>query len=201
MEALKTILKDGINGISKDNFNSRFKSIAQEIICNFSIKCGDKRYRFVEIEFYYYDSMHLNEEWNRKTYPRTGKATGDLFFHYSGVDICFESDYPKGVFGGILIRSLYDENKRLYITGPLLCANEILNNGCWPIVEKASPRYCKIATTSRYGKQYDEEFDDQLCFYDENIILFNEFKKATWDYKKKQAKDLKRNYTNRFKCK
>ena len=198
MDTLKIILKDGVDGISKDNFNSRFKNIAQEIICNYCIRCGKKRYRFAEIEFYYYDKKNLKEEWNRKTYPRTDKDAGDLFFHYSGVDICFESDYQNGVFGGILIRSLYDEDLKQYITGPLLCANTIMNNGSWPIIEKGTFKKCEITQTSRYGIKYDEVFDDKLCFYDKNIMLVNEFTNASWDYKKGQTKSIKRNYTNRF---
>ena len=179
-----------------------FTSLANEIIKKYCIVCGDKKYRFAEIEFYYYDKNNklFNEEWNHRTYPRTGKKAGELFFHYSGVDICFDSSFDAGHFGGILIRSLFDEEENHYITGPLLCANEILN-ACssekkWPTIEPSMERDCEIETTKRYGI-----FDVDLCFFDKGIKehLINTFEMASWDFKNQCSKKLTRNYSNRFK--
>lgn len=196
MESIKTIICN-----TKIKSAEDFESLATEIINNYCIDCGDKKYRFAEIEFYYYDknNEHFDKEWNHKTYPRTEKKAGDLFFHYSGVDICFDCSFEKGCFGGILIRSLFDEEKQRYITGPLLCANEILNSCSsirkWPIIERTTNRACEIDTTTRYGI-----FDVRLCFFDKRLKekLVNSFEEASWDYKKQCPKKITRNYSNRF---
>lgn len=205
MESIKTIIRSTSNRIKS---SGDFSDLAKKIITKYHIKCGNKRFRFAEIEFYYYDKDYLNEEWCQKTYPRKDKEAGDLFFHYSGVDICFDSSFDKdnAVFGGILIRSLYDENRKMYITGPLLCANEILNacskNKVWPVIEETTEHICKIETTGRYGISYSDgyEFKDNLCFYDHLLKehLNNSIEESTWDYKKTSPKKVTRNYSKRF---
>lgn len=205
MEQIGTIIREASGNITNAG---DFSDLARQIITKYHIKCGDNWFRFAEIEFYYYDKDKLNEEWCQKTYPRKGKEAGDLFFHYSGVDICFDSSFDKdnAVFGGILIRSLYDENSKMYITGPLLCANEILNacskNKVWPVIEETTEYICKIETTGRYGISYsdDYEFKDKLCFYDHQLKehLNNSIEASTWDYKIERPKKVTRNYSKRF---
>ena len=109
MENLKGLLS---KEITSDNYLVLFKEIADCLIHDNIIVCGNRFFRLAEVEFYYYDKNCLDNEWNRKTYPRTKKEAGKLFFHYSGVDICFPSDFGSGKFGGILIRSLYDESAK-----------------------------------------------------------------------------------------
>lgn len=194
---------------TKDDFQNKCKEIAKELIYNFCIDCGTKKYRFAEIEFYYYNGnkSQFREEWNEKTYARNNKKAGDLFFHYSGVDICFKSDFKERTFGGILIRSLVekmDNGKERYITGPLLCVNEILNSCApketWPIIKRADKRECNIGKTNRYGIKYkkDPNFEDGLCFYDKNLELESmtatKFKGISWNFKSAAPKDLQRNY-------
>ena len=213
-ELLRNPLKD--NG---KNIQKTFSQIAENLFQNFCIQCGEKKYYFAEIEFYYYDKTNFDEEWNKKTYPRTDKAAGVLFFHYSGFDICFESDFKKGVFGGILIRSLFDKKNNRFITGPLLCVNEVLN-ACsntqkWPeIVELSSEEKlyqsnnCVIndPPRTRYGITYkDKELQDvPWCFFDKRLLYEknqkNTFENSTWDYVKKEAKDSIR-YYHRFDSK
>lgn len=148
MGNIKDFLSRKMVSIDQSNYHSVFKEIAEEMFNYYGIRCGDRVFRFAEIEFYYYDKDLLNDEWNRKTYPRSGKAAGELFFHYSGIDVCFESNYGynesshSGVaaFGGILIRSLYEESAGAFVTGPLLCMNTLLNacaafNGWMQVVE------------------------------------------------------------------
>lgn len=195
MESIETLISNTEIKSAKS-----FGSLAEKIIKNYCIKCGDKEYRFAEIEFYYYDKDVLNEEWNRKTYPRTAKP-GQLFFHYSGVDICFGSSIEDGYFGGILIRSLYDEKENRYITGPLLCMNEILNHNNWPTIVPSTENVCDIETTKRYGITYtSNEFDDKLCYFDKRLKVNSKktSEKVTWDYAHKRPKVTTRNYTKRF---
>lgn len=204
---IKNYLENKVLKISIDNYHLIFKEIANELIRNYVIECGNERYRMAEIEFYYYDCVHLNSEWNEKTYPRTDKEAGTLFFHYSGFDICFPSSYKKGIFGGILIRSLWRESDKQYITGPLLCANEILNSCSafekWPNIIHSEKWDCTILSCKRFGIEYtnDLHYKDSLCFYDKNIITHNKnrFSNASWDYKSKKPKDIIRNYTRHFK--
>ena len=204
---IRKALQEPLEENNGKSIEEKFEVIAKNLIHNFYIKCGRKNYFFAEIEFYYYDRDNFNQEWNRETYPRTDKKAGDLFFHYSGCDICFDSDFEKGKFGGILIRSLYDKTENRYITGPTVCANEILN--CcstlrlWPIIHPAEGiNECEIPNPiKRYGIE-----DVLLCYYDKRLLnkCTNKFKKAKWDFDKKndgkspKLTDFTRSY-NRFK--
>ena len=93
---------------------STFKSIADDLMKDYCIKCGGNEFYFAELEFYYYRTKDkeilesANSQWEGVTYPRITKA-GDFFYHLSGCDICFESHLVKsgkeidGEGGGILI--------------------------------------------------------------------------------------------------
>ena len=208
-EALQKPL-DGLNG---QNVQATFKTIAENLFENFCIKCGEETfYYFAEIEFYYYEKGKLEEEWNKKTYPRTDKKVGELFFHYSGCDVCFESDFEKGIFGGILIRSLKDENGK-FITGPTVCMLEMLNN-CSKTkqlpevvpIDGEHKKKCELDEKHipRYGIKYKKEnlVDKPLCFYDKELFKkysnkdeYKEiFEDATWDYDNKKPKKISRYY-------
>lgn len=211
MKKLIEVLKEfesQIKGITnEEDIQNKFEELAKELINHFYIKCGEKKYCFAEIEFYYYDKDNFNKKWNWETYPRNDKDAGDLFFHYSGVDICFDSHFNDGRFGGILIRSLYYKDK--YITGPTVCANELLNS-CSKFKKMPEIEYeknineCVVNHTNRYGiQQYGNE---ELCFYDSRLLekCTNKFENAKWDYdKKKNGENPKlTSYTrtyNRFK--
>jgi hypothetical protein len=47
------------------------------------------------------------------------------WLHDWGVDISFRSEIEKDYYGGILIRSLYNENNGEYIFGPKKCCWEL----------------------------------------------------------------------------
>jgi hypothetical protein len=114
------------------------KRIAEEIICNSYINNGsDTKYIPIEIEFYYHSfrlpfKQDENYEKDHITYPRHITESGKLLYHYSGIDICFESmecKKERPEFGGILIRSLLkikDKSKEI-IFGPLCCKYVMLN--------------------------------------------------------------------------
>ena len=134
-------------------FQDYFDDIAKYIFGNVAILIGEGKNRTIyyleEIEFYYKNGKILEEEItfttkkgeekkDKKnffscTYKRERDAK-QLFWHYSGVDICFQSD--ETCYGGILIRSLTKEyldnegnSKRELIAGPLRCSNELINQG------------------------------------------------------------------------
>lgn len=117
-------------GIDVNAISVQFKEIAKLLFEKYYIvvcDCNDIEhlYKFAEVEFYYCKRGGLDDEIFRCTYPRTSEA-GKFLWHYSGVDICFESnsDIKDYYFGGILIRSLIDENDEV-IGGPGRCANEL----------------------------------------------------------------------------
>ncbi|MBR3980843.1 MAG: hypothetical protein IKJ98_06765 [Bacteroidales bacterium] len=201
---LKTLLTNPFDNCKKnslDDFKGNCLDIATKMLRNYCIQCGDKKYYFAEIEFYYYEKDKRDEKgkwdekWNEKTYPRKNKNAGDFFFHYSGFDICFNSNFDKNSakFGGILIRSLKDD-KGNFITGPSVCSLEILNTcfelKTWPELKPCTNQNCKICKKpiKRYGIE-----DVDLCYYDEQIKnkLTNEFEDATWDYSQKKNGEVK----------
>lgn len=157
MDKLKEQLE--IHDLNWNDAHSKFKKIAENLMCDYIIKKGEKKYAIVEIEFYLYSNNHRDYI----TYPREIEA-GRWFFHSSGVDLTFQSKgislkYQYGkkqytlqkdtFFGGILIRGLYkldsNENDK-YILGPQKCVNLLWDNfdalvpsnNEYPFIEPAS---------------------------------------------------------------
>ena len=131
--AFKEILKeDKLKGYSTiKEFQDHFDGIAEYILGNVAICAGGVLYHLAEIEFYY-KNANVNTDTFTRTYKRDCKA-GQLFWHYSGVDICFSTLDNQQSYGGILIRSMMKEVKEgnqvqcELMTGPLRCANELIN--------------------------------------------------------------------------
>ena len=185
MEEKYDFLMNPFDKLSKGEekkFQRECALIAQKLFDNYCLLCGDVKYFFAEIEFYYYEKGKWDDKWNEVTYARDGYKAGDLFYHLSGIDICFESHYVNfnAKFGGILIRAIKDE-KGIVIAGPLTCKDEILN-ACMgkkmPILVKISTPL-KISLKSTYralGKNDTDKENDRLCFYDRWINDWNPIK-------------------------
>lgn len=188
-----------VNGIQ-----TRCKEIAEELFRHYGIKCGNKTFCFAEIEFYYYKkeksgNNNWDAPWNKETYPRS-KNAGDFFFHYSGVDICFQCNFIEkekedeyGEFGGILVRSLLDGDKVL--AGPLFCANAMLN-ACKDHMPQLTPYHqeCELDDpTTRYGINDDKL---QLCYYRKDLNWNGVSERIGWDKNKGVFKRITRNYYN-----
>ena len=224
MEQLKVRLTNPLSGFKSGDFKGierKFREIANSLFCNYCIKTDTKILRFAEIEFYYFKKGEWDQEWNNVTYPRK-KNLGELFFHYSGVDVCFQThlDDEGGYveFGGILIRSLIelDENgKILHLhAGPQYCANLMLNscNTTLPRLAIAKVINCETKSAVRFGiekaeREREEKADFRLCFF---IDQFNSdelnWKEASeskdWNIKEGKFKVTKRNYAReRFNIK
>jgi len=103
---------------------SEFENIAQTLFDKYAIQTENALYRMTEIEFYWNSSDHVDNS----TYKRNhvDPKTGDWFFHYTGVDIALKNENTGG-FGGILIRSIYDINKKITIKGPMVCAMKLFS--------------------------------------------------------------------------
>ena len=125
----KDLLQKPLNGFNPIEPENTFELIANNLMKNYCIKCGNEEFYFVEIEFYYYrteDKERLKKEdnnWEGVTYPRITQ-TGDFFYHLSGCDICFKSNLTKsdniivGEGGSILIRSIVDKSGNV-TAGPI----------------------------------------------------------------------------------
>ena len=172
-------LKNPFDGISNyESFKAKCRDIAGVLFTSYGIECNNKIFRLAEIEFYYYDSEQylkdrINHKWQEVTYPRNDYKGGELFYHLSGIDICFDSQYNEesGRFGGILIRSIKDGDK--IIAGPLNCKDEILNackNGEMPKLKKVSEKQeIELEQTYRSLGKTGTDIHDGLCFFDGSI--------------------------------
>lgn len=101
-----------------------FAAIAQSLFDDYAIKTHNTTYRFAEIEFYWNSPNHIDNS----TYKRNhvDPKPGDWFFHYSGVDIALKNEETGG-YGGILIRSIYDIEKKKLIKGPMVCVMKLFS--------------------------------------------------------------------------
>ena len=127
-----TPIKCNCNGqtiVAKSDINSELENIAKILMNEYYISNGAHLYRPLEIEFYIYlKDINKNEKRHadEHVYPRTAEAAR-IFFHQSGMDICFSSSMEDGYFGGILIRALEREDGENF-GGPRICAYEVLNS-------------------------------------------------------------------------
>ena len=212
MEKIIELLKNPFEGLSNyESIQAKCAEIARELFSNYHLACGNETFRFAEIEFYYYDrAMYLKDKnlnkWQEVTYPRDNYQGGQLFYHLSGIDICFDSHYKnnEGKFGGILIRAIKD-NSGLIIAGPLNCKDTILNackNGEMPKLEKALEKQnIELAQTYRSLGKTGTDIHDGLCFYDASIIKKGDWNppKDRYDTKRGVIKPKKASYdTSKF---
>lgn len=131
------LLQKPLEGFNPLDPEVTFNKIAKNLMHNYCIQCGKEQFYFAEIEFYYYKTTDQNKfdkisNWEGVTYDRNTNA-GDLFYHLSGCDICFDSNINKlnkefiSEGGGILIRSLSDKTGKIITAGPMNCVNTMLN--------------------------------------------------------------------------
>ena len=120
MEELRELLSSLNENSSKEDVQSTFSTIAEILLYKSHIVTTYGKYRMLEIEFYFYNSKHKDTV----TIPRDEKP-GMWWLHDWGVDISFRSEKEKGYYGGILIRSLKNEDKDDYIFGPKKCCWEL----------------------------------------------------------------------------
>ncbi|WP_162910571.1 hypothetical protein [Hymenobacter oligotrophus] len=153
----------------KKETESEFESIAQKLFDSYAIQTNNALYRLIEIEFYWNSPNHADNS----TYKRrhVDPKAGDWFFHYSGVDIALKNDETGG-YGGILLRSIYDIDRKTIIKGPMVCAMKLFseNNAFTQsiktqIVEHNFPKSQIIKRTRiGLGKNAKENGADQLNY-------------------------------------
>lgn len=165
-----------------ENLQKYFKDLANTLFNQIDLLAGDDRYSFAEIEFYYFKNGVFDDKQYRVTYPRT-KPVGSLFWHLSGIDICFDSDMSNKYYGGILIRSIVKESNNKLITGPMCCSDELMNScvesirndipSVIPIlVDKETQPSIELETTIRQGIEADKG-GLEFCFYNKRDSWIN----------------------------
>ena len=205
MEELIEKMKNPFEGIEKEDkagFQRICSEIAGSLFSNYCIQCNGTLYYFAEIEFYYFEKGKWEEDWNNVTYARDKYEAGTLFYHLSGVDICFDSYYSNKRFGGILVRSVRCNDGTL-ITGPLNC-KDILLNSCKgttdsPLLSKRKivSKVMLRSTKRLLGKTDMEKNIDgtlKLCFYDGTIQSWNT-PRDWYDKKKGEIRSRGKAYT------
>lgn len=204
-------LQKPLENLNGKNVETTFQTIATNLFNNFYIKCGKKKFYFAEVEFYYYKKDVFEHDYDI-AYKRKGYETGNLFYHLSGVDICFNSNEIE--YGGILVRSLIEinpdnehniEHKKI-IAGPMNCVRAMLN-ACQKqdyvpqLIKLEFERHMEPRSTFRYfgdedrkkilKGQANKDGDKKLAYYDPTI------QKDEWDSVDENGKK-KYYYTHRF---
>jgi len=185
---------------NESSIQDYFNNLAKYLFSQLVICAGGDKYTFIEIEFYYHDDKNFNAPIYNCTYPRTCEV-GKLFWHNSGVDICFDSEESgesEGFFGGILIRSLMKNGKEI-VAGPMRCANELKNSCNDEItISYKSEEIIKLYCTTRYGidddKNQPENNFKRFCYFI-MPLTWNRIKENVWimDTKNKTYKKGKKN--------
>lgn len=130
IEELKNLFT--IKGTTTQKIEEEFDEIAKALFNEFAIKTDEKTYLFKDIEFYYYSKYHPDII----THPRNSKPMSWYINDFGGIDLNFASsikrvsDSPlakyilddEAYFGGILIRELISEDKKIELNSPLKVA-------------------------------------------------------------------------------
>jgi len=130
MSPWSALLQKPAPAASREDFHAWFDRIAQEILNGCRLIVARQRYRFTEIEFYYFADIHadsfshrdpLQREHCRWYFHRSGGVyRGGTF---KGVDLTFGDGQARG---GILIRGIETPTSEL-IDGPSLCVDHLLD--------------------------------------------------------------------------
>ena len=187
METLKEKLTNPFDGLNGDphEFQKKCAEIAKDLFKNYCIECGAIKYYFAEIEFYYYEKDKWDKDWNNMTYARNEIDPCAIYYHLSGMDICFKSYYDesKARFGGILIRAVKKEDGDI-IAGPYSCRDELLNvckGHYMPRLSKINGKCNNVPNVLpalRCLGDKDKSLQIKLCFYDGNV------RKEDWNPKR-----------------
>lgn len=187
--------------LSSNDVEGKLKKLAEMLMNEYCIFNGRYWYRLVEIEFYIYDKINHPDT---HVYKRDEKNAGDIFYHYSGMDICFDSKMEDGRFGGILIRSLErisEDDKKIMFGGPLVCKNEVLNSAniiCTVVPLEQACDFSSRTGLPRVGiKQsnaQDTYWDKKYRFIRKDVIDFIENSIDDYNFISNKKKTIKRKY-------
>ena len=192
--------------ISREKLEDVFTEIADILLLHSELNIGENvSYTIEEVEFYYFRNGCFDDPIYSCSYPRNCNS-GDFYFHYSGVDICFQSTQDS--FGGVLIRSLRKTkgNNVGLIGGPMRCATELMNT-CFQegklMKIKVNEKRIKEVTpqkTIRQGVDADYNIQNGIiepvaryCYYiPQEKKQWSRTRKDVFVLKKESAKSLKK---------
>ncbi|MDA3909091.1 MAG: hypothetical protein PF437_08375 [Sulfurimonas sp.] len=133
-----------LHTIETDQIQGQFKKIAQLLMGKYAIEYNGRNFLLDEIEFYFCSSNHIdvyshsiNEKNMNECISKDNNEQGKMlhwYFHGSGIDITF-GDKDKGIYGGILIRKIFDIQNAKVIGGPLKLREHILGGDTSKSVE------------------------------------------------------------------
>ena len=123
---------------SKDDIAKTFEEIAEALMNECVIKYGDKDFRILDIEFYFYNKNHQDIS----VHPRNSEALCWYINEFGGIDLNFKSEIDKVIvenekrktwsfkykltndsyYGGILIRKIQRTCDDRIFNGPLKVA-------------------------------------------------------------------------------
>lgn len=199
---LKVVLENPLDFITStdreeiiNQIPNLFYKIAKMLFERFDIRICDREknkhyYSFAEVEFYYHKKGILDRDVDNCVYPRTCEA-GKFLWHDTGVDICFKSecDIEDYYFGGILIRSLIDNDNKQIIGGPGRCANELAflcRAGETPQLHpKKNVQQVELCQTIRQGINCDVDKDGKAKV---EYCYFIRMKDGKWNQRKVKIK-------------
>jgi hypothetical protein len=132
-----------LNKICDDNFyvfegrgTNPFAECADFLMNKCILETAKGQYRLTTIEFYKHSTKHQDEfTYGYRYYKDTpGEIhpqlkTGELFFHYSGIDITFgKQNGTENIFGGILLRGIRNIKTDKLVNGPWNVFDELFKN-------------------------------------------------------------------------
>ena len=126
MEKLMKRLIEVNKSLNESELDALFPDLAKFLMGNYCIESKSNKYFINEIEFYFYGDNYDDLRTNKKstvTYSRNSKA-GCWYIHDYGVDLTFESNEKQKYGGGILIRTVEDNDGNVF-DGPVKCVNEM----------------------------------------------------------------------------
>jgi len=118
----------------QNTYEEKFSKLADSLLNEISLVINGIEHRIVEVEMYLYNEDHPD---NYTHCDNDQKNIGNWYFHkqnggsykagtYKGLDITFGTDDEKICYGGILIRAIEDNDRKLII-GPCKVVDHILN--------------------------------------------------------------------------
>lgn len=111
-------------GNFNENTDKQFYEIAHQLLNKSVLKINNKRFLFTDIEFYWHSDNHPDVSTYKRIHTKEDLKSGDIFFHYSGFDICLDNDFGRG---GILVRGIFSIEEEKHYIGPLVCAMKVFS--------------------------------------------------------------------------
>ena len=169
------------------------EEFAKYLMSHYYLDNGKSRYQLLEIEIYN-DDMEYNQAPKEKkidkniTYPRKTEALA-IFYHYTGLDICFESN-GKTHSGGVLIRAvkILGGGDESFIGGPLKLKDALLNEASKQITAECQDQALSVELmddpTLRIGVhagRSDKKWRFVVKGYEKQIVTIKEKNKQGFD--------------------